>query len=135
MTDVEHLDVSNYERALETLREALAKGRLSDLERDGAIQRYECTFELAWKMMRKALMAMGRADVSASPNPILRDACEEELIEDVKLWFGFLEARNLGTHIYSEKEAESVHRAAKAFLPHAERLLKRLKGLKDSGDR
>lgn len=130
MVDIENLDVSSYEKALKTLEDAIKKGDLSELERDGTIQRFEYTFELAWKMMRKALLALGRAEVSASPKPVIRDAVEEGLIDDVKQWFAFLESRNLSTHIYSQQEAESVYRSAKTFLPYALLLLKKLKGLK-----
>lgn len=129
MTGTKELDTSSYEHALETLKTALSKGSLSDLERDGTIQRFEYTFELAWKMMRKTLLALGRSEVSASPKPIIRSAAEEGLIDDVESWFGFLEARNLSTHLYSEAEAEAVFKAAKAFLPHAERLLTKLTGV------
>ncbi|MBI2092107.1 MAG: nucleotidyltransferase substrate binding protein [Deltaproteobacteria bacterium] len=91
---MKELDFTGYENALKTLKTAIKKSRLNELERDGAIQRFEYTFELAWKMIRKALLAMGRAEVSSSPRPIFRDALEEGLIEDIKNWFAFLEARN-----------------------------------------
>ncbi|MBI2341117.1 MAG: nucleotidyltransferase substrate binding protein [Deltaproteobacteria bacterium] len=127
---MKELDFTGYENALKTLKTAIKKSRLNELERDGAIQRFEYTFELAWKMIRKALLAMGRAEVSSSPRPIFRDALEEGLIEDIKNWFAFLEARNLSTHIYNEDEAENVYNSAKEFLPYAEELLKKLKELK-----
>ena len=130
MVAIEKLDFSSFENAIKTLKSALAKDSLSDLERDGVIQRYEYTFELAWKMMRKTLLALGRNDISASPKPVLRDAMEEGLIEDIQKWFAFLEARNLSTHIYDPDEAERVYQSAKEFLTHAEKLLQKLKGQK-----
>ena len=130
MVKLEDLDFSNFEKAVGTLADALSKESLSDLERDGVIQRFEYTFELAWKMARKTLMALGRTEVSGSPKPVLRDAQEENLITDIEKWFSFLEARNLSTHIYSQEEAENVHTVAKEFLPYAKQLLKTLKGLK-----
>lgn len=130
MVAIERLDFSGFEGALKTLRSALTKDPLSELERDGAIQRFEHTFELSWKMMRRSLIALGRNDVSASPKPVLRDALEEGLIDDVQEWFGFLEARNLSTYIYNQDEAQRVFKAAQDFLPRAEVLLKKLKGLK-----
>lgn len=130
MVTIEELDLTNFEKAISTLREAVTGKSLSDLERDGAIQRFEYTFEMAWKTIRRALIALGRSDVSASPKPIIRDAVEEGFIDNAKLWFGFLEARNITTHIYDQAEAETVFEAAKQFLPHAERLLDKLKGLK-----
>jgi nucleotidyltransferase substrate binding protein (TIGR01987 family) len=130
MVGIEKLDFSSFEGAVKTLRFALAKDSLSDLERDGAIQRFEYTFELAWKMMRRVLIALGRNDVSASPKPVFRDAVEEGLIKDANEWFAFLEARNLSTHIYNQDEAKRVFKAAQDFLPKADSLLKKLKALK-----
>lgn len=130
MTHVKDLDFSSFEKAVATLQEAVGREPANDLERDGVIQRFEYTFELAWKMMRKVLMSLGRVDVSASPKPVIRDAEGEGMVEDVKKWFFFLEARNLSTHIYNQKEAESIYKAAKEFLPYAERLLTKLKGMK-----
>lgn len=128
--DIKNLDFENFENALKTLEQALSKDNLSELERDGVIQRFEYTFELAWKMIRKTLVALGRNDVSSSPKPVLRSAMEEGLIGDVKKWFGFLEARNLSTHIYSQEESDKVFNAAKDFLQAATGLLKQLKDLK-----
>ena len=50
--------VENYRRAVERLREALsdlAQNPDSTVIRDGVIQRFEFTFELAWKSLREYL--------------------------------------------------------------------------------
>lgn len=41
----------NFERAFRLLREAFEKdpSQMSDLEKEGVVQRFEYTFELAWK--------------------------------------------------------------------------------------
>lgn len=130
MIDLKDLDFRNFEHALKTLEEALSRNNLNELERDGVIQRFEYTFELAWKMMRKTLIALGRGNVSSSPKPIFRDAMEEGLIGDVKKWFTFLEARNLSTHIYNQDESDKVFNVAKEFLPVAIKVLNKLKKLK-----
>ena len=126
MIELGEIDFTNFENAINTLEEALSKNKINDLERDGVIQRFEYTFELSWKLVRKILVAFGRSVVSSSPKPILRSALEEGFIDDVGKWFAFLEARNMSTHIYSEKESEKVFNAAKEFLPEAKKLLKRL---------
>jgi len=130
MVEIKDLDLSSFEKAIKSLRSAISKTELSELERDGVIQRFEYTFELAWKTIRRVLIAMGRSDVSSSPKPIFRDAFEEGHIEDVELWFKFLEARNLTTHIYNSVQAEKVVKVAKEFLPNVEKLLKKIKDLK-----
>jgi hypothetical protein len=64
-----------------SLKTACSAPPSSDLERDGTIHRFEKTFDLAWKTIRKALIAAGRADLEGSPRPILRAAREDGLIE------------------------------------------------------
>ncbi|MBU4485086.1 nucleotidyltransferase substrate binding protein [bacterium] len=130
MVNIQDLDLTNFEKALGTLKKALEVKKLSDLERDGAIQRFEYTFEIAWKTMRKVLLALGRSEVSSSPKPIIRDAQEEGLIESAELWFGFLEARNLSTHIYDQAEADFVFGVLKDFPPYVEKLLQKIRKLK-----
>lgn len=125
MTD--KIDLSSLETALVTLRDSLKRPPANLLERDGVIQRFEYTFELSWKMIRKVLLAMGRIDVSASPKPLLRDAHQEHFLEDIEKWFGFLEARNQTSHIYDSKIAEKVYRAAQEFAPYGEALLEKLR--------
>lgn len=126
MVSKEKIDFSSLQQALASLKQALEKAPDDDLERDGVIQRFEYTFELCWKMIRRVLIALGRAEVSASPRPLLRDAAEEHLIDDVEVWFEFLEARNLTTHTYDQSQAERVFEMAQKFPTHAELLLQRL---------
>ena len=117
---------ATFRKALATLEVAFAKPPANDLERDCAIQRFEYTFELAWKSARKQLIWFGRADVSGSPKPILRAAHEEGLLEDIEAWLGFVEARTVTSHAYDQGLAQEVYDAAERFLPQARELLARL---------
>ncbi|MBI2605125.1 MAG: nucleotidyltransferase substrate binding protein [Deltaproteobacteria bacterium] len=115
------------EKALDSLKKAVATAPKNELERDGVIQRFEYTFEMAWKSIRKCLFELGRKEVSSSPKPVLRDALEENLISDIQQWFEFLEARNFTSHTYNELSANEVYSRAKDFPPVAETLLEKLK--------
>jgi nucleotidyltransferase substrate binding protein (TIGR01987 family) len=117
------LDFTPFERALLSLQEAQAQPPRNDLERDGVIQRFEYTFELSWKSIRKALVFLGRTEVSGSPRPLFRDALEERLINNVEPWFAYLEARNTTSHIYNRDQAEKVFNAIQGFAAHAQALL------------
>ncbi len=63
---------NQYQKALSQLREAvdLARQRpLTDLERHGLIQAFECTHELAWRVMKDFRRAVGRAACTAHETP------------------------------------------------------------------
>ena len=125
--ELKEFDLSPLESALSSLKEAFENPPRNDLERDGAIQRFEFTFELSWKVIRKFLKSLGRHEISGSPKPLFRDALEEGLIDQIEEWFEFLEARNLTSHIYSKKQAEKVYTMAKNFPPFVEKLLQQIK--------
>lgn len=117
------LDFTPLARALQSLKEAQAQPPRNELERDGVIQRFEYTFELCWRGIRKALLFLGRAEVSGSPKPLLRDALQEHFIHDIEAWFAYLEARHATSHIYNRDQAEKVFNAIQGFSEHAEALL------------
>ncbi len=79
---------------------------VNDLARDGAIQRFEYTFELSWKTMRRFLRGKG-SEVN-HPRDVFREAAAEGFIADPVPWFTFLEMRNKSTHIYKREVAEQV---------------------------
>lgn len=112
--------------ALKKFEEAIQKVTVSELERDGVIQRFEYTFELCWKSIRKLLLELGRESVSFSPKPIFRDAHQEQLISDIDIWFQFIDARNRSSHTYNKKTAQQVFNDIQDFGIHARKLLENL---------
>lgn len=127
-----NIDFTALENALVTFEEAIKRGPTSDLERDGTIQRFEYTFELCWKSIRKILLALGRESVSSSPKPIFRDAHQENLIKDIDVWFRYIDARNRSSHTYNKATAEKVFNDIQDFATHARNLLENLNAkLKD----
>jgi nucleotidyltransferase substrate binding protein (TIGR01987 family) len=98
----------NYKKALKRLNEAveLSKQRdLSLLEKQGLIQAFEFTHELAWKLLKDYLEYQGYQDIKGSRDAI-RKAFEVGLIEDGKLWMNSIEARNFTSHAYDESIIE-----------------------------
>ncbi|MBT4791106.1 MAG: nucleotidyltransferase [Halobacteriovoraceae bacterium] len=112
--------------ALNTFEQAMLSPPKSELERDGVIQRFEYTFELCWKSIRKLLLELGRQDVSSSPKPLFRDAHQENLIGNIDTWFKYIDARNRTSHTYNQKTAEQVYDDIKAFGLDARALLEKL---------
>jgi len=114
--------------AVASLAEALARPQEDDVVRDAVVKRFEYTFELAWKLMRRILET--EYDLSESDRltkkDLFRQAQEVGLISSPEVWFEYLTARNRTSHEYSEDAAEEVSEAAGKFLPDAQALLAEL---------
>ena len=101
----------NYKKALATVKNAveLADSReLSDLEKQGFIQGFEFTFELAWNVMKDYLEEQGITDIIGSKNAI-RHAFNNALIDDGETWLEMVNARNISLHTYDEETAEKLY--------------------------
>ena len=105
----------NFKRALSVLKSAVelaAERELSDLEKQGTIQGFEFTFELAWNVMKNYLEEQGIYGIIGSKNAI-RQAFDKELIEDGEIWMDMVKDRNLASHVYDEATAEHLFFAIK----------------------
>lgn len=102
--------LANYERALAQLVDAveLAHARpLSDLERQGLIQAFEFTHELAWNVMKDYFAYQGNSALTGSRDAV-REAFSKGLIEDGEGWMEMIRSRNQTSHTYNEKVAEEI---------------------------
>ncbi|MGO8839023.1 MAG: nucleotidyltransferase substrate binding protein [Limisphaerales bacterium] len=108
----------NYEKALLLLREAMADiESLSDLEKEGAVQRFEFTVELAWKTLKDYLEHSGVALAQITPKNVVKQAFSAKIIRDGQLWIDMLDCRNLMSHNYDEKILNQAVRKMSGFLP------------------
>ena len=120
-------------RALASLKRALARSLSAPEDeelRDACIQRFEYTFELAWKMMRRRLIADGEspADVDAlSKRALFRDAQKRGWIKNAVRWFGYLDGRNKTSQTYDTQVAAEVAAQAHLFARDAQALLAALR--------
>lgn len=118
---MDKLDFSAFAKALSTVEKALQTKPANDLERDGAIQRFEYTLELTWKTGQKLLKQIGIT--SNSPKSVFRDLAQQGLIEDAQIWLDFVDARNRTSHIYEETVANDVYTSVTPFYAAAKKLL------------
>lgn len=120
-----------FERALNSLEEGLRDPGLHSnvLLRDGVIQRFEYTFELAWKMIQRVLGILGQMEEEKlmSKKDLFRLAAQKGLLTDPEAWFVFLEARNESAHLYNAVVAERLFKVAQDFASPARELLATLK--------
>jgi nucleotidyltransferase substrate binding protein (TIGR01987 family) len=109
--------LQNFERALKLLEEALARPscELSDLEKEGLIQRFEYTYELAWKCLKDYLVHTGVTLPAVTPLHTVREAFAARLIPDGDVWIDMIEKRNLTSHVYHEEVAVEVVTAIEEF--------------------
>jgi len=95
----------NYERAFNLLRSALETRSLeqfSDLELEGLIQRFEFSFELAWKTMKDYLEDSGLEIVPVTPKSVIKEAYAAKVIDDGQGWIDMMLERNLLSHSYDD---------------------------------
>lgn len=102
--------LSNYSKALVELQSAidLSKMRsLTRLEKQGLIQCFEYTHELAWKTLKDFLEAQGSTEIFGSRDAT-REAFKLGLLSDGEIWMEMIKSRNLTSHIYDEATVNEI---------------------------
>ena len=101
---------ANFQSALAQLKDGVDTFNsrdLSLLEKQGLIQAFEFTHELAWNVLKDYFEYQGNFNIKGS-----RDASREgfkyALINDGNLWMQMIETRNLTSHIYDKQTAEDI---------------------------
>jgi len=129
----EKLDLTPLENAVNRLAEGLTRYEkdITDTQiRDGLIQRFEFSYEISHKMLKRHLEA-------ASPTPeqfdgmafsdLIRSGNEQGvLLGDWSKWRSYREMRSKTSHTYDEGVAIEVVQGIPAFLDEARYLLKQL---------
>lgn len=100
------LALEQYEKALMRLHEVLQLDE-TPIVRDALIQRFEFTFETAWKAAFRWLRARG-ADVAEEAFAVLPRAFANRLLSDEGAWNQLRKMRNLTSHTYHEPYAVQV---------------------------
>lgn len=107
----------NYRKALRLLGQAVKivsqrvneDEAVEDLLKEGLIQRFEYTHELAWKVMKDYAEYQGYTDIRGSRDAF-RKAFEMGIITD-KRWMESIADRNLTSHNYDDETAEAIYEA------------------------
>ena len=97
--------LQNFSRAFKLLREIVeAHDDLTALEaivKEGTIQRFEYTFELAWKTLKDKMEADGLELERISPRYVFKTAYQSKYIDDIDGWLKMAGDRNLMSHTYN----------------------------------
>jgi nucleotidyltransferase substrate binding protein (TIGR01987 family) len=138
------LELDQLRRSLEALSALLAVSEnqtrmeeLSEVERDGlrsgAIQKFEITYELAWKLIARWLNNNITAGIATGVprKELFRLAAQHGLLADIDAWMQHHEARNATAHLYDEEKAAFVYHRVTHFAHDARRLLAELDARND----
>ena len=100
-------------KATARLQEALNVENVTDVVIDGALHRFEFTFELAWKTMKDYLEYVGLIQKTGSPREVLQNAYQNDLIDNGEDWIEMMLSRNTLSHLYDEDESREIYEKIK----------------------
>lgn len=94
----------NFDRAVLLLREPIERDvtTLSNLEKEGTIQRFEFAVELAWKTLKDYMEYEGKVIAPVTPRSVIKEAFAARIISDGQVWVDMLDHRNLLARTYDE---------------------------------
>ena len=119
-----------FERALERFRIVVAERDRwvaegnGDIVLDVAVKRFEFTYEMAWKALKRFLDYLG-IDARA-PRPVFKEAYAQGLLPNEQVWLDMIEMRNLSSHVYDEQEISQILSELERYLAAFDSLLKQL---------
>ena len=100
--------IENFEKALAKLKQAFLE-EPTELVIDGTLQRYEFTFELAWKTIKDYLEYNGIISDISSPRNVIQQAFQSKIIKNGDIWIQMMLDRNLLSHLYDEQKSREVY--------------------------
>lgn len=106
----------NFNKAFSKLNEAIqlsTSESLSELEVEGLIQRFEYTYELAWKTLQDLIKKKGFIGISG-PGAVLNQAFELGLIDNPEGWRRLKKSRELTSHTYDSGTAKEIYNDIKS---------------------
>jgi nucleotidyltransferase substrate binding protein (TIGR01987 family) len=124
----------NFSKALSQLAEAVdlaGQRELSKLEKQGMIQAFEFTHELAWNTLKDFLENRGVQNIFGSKDAT-REAFKSGLLENGETWMDMIKSRNQTTHTYDEATVlEIVDAITDAYFTEFNALQARLNKLRE----
>ncbi|MCH7401060.1 nucleotidyltransferase substrate binding protein [Belliella kenyensis] len=81
---------------------------LDEIIKEGLIQRFEYTHELAWNVMKDYATFQGNPNIGGSRDAT-REAFQLKLVSDGKVWMEMIGSRNKTSHTYNEETADEIY--------------------------
>lgn len=132
---MENLDISALKNAHKSLKEVIEvykQDKNNSIFRDSMIQRFEYTYSLSLKMLKRYFSKSAFASENIenmSFNEMIRNANKMGLLKNnLEIWNDYRLKRNLTSHTYDEKTALEVVSIIEDFSSEIEFLIEKLVG-------
>jgi nucleotidyltransferase substrate binding protein (TIGR01987 family) len=123
---MQNMKIEKFFKSLDSFKDVLNTHiEEQDVLRDATIQRFEFTFELAWKMLKDIYWQEGIQ--LNSPKEVFKHAFSSGLIKDEKIWLNMLQDRNLTSHTYNEDLSKDVFASLPLYLEEFLKLKEQIK--------
>lgn len=103
---------NNFKKAFSLLSEVIESNedicKLELIVKEGIVQRFEYTFELAWKTLKDKMIEDGLAIDKISPKYVFKLAFQTQYVDDISLWLEMINDRNLMSHTYDFSTFDNV---------------------------
>jgi nucleotidyltransferase substrate binding protein (TIGR01987 family) len=102
----------NFSKALERFssvvdrKKEFAENGYSDIYLDLVVKRFEFTYEMSWKAIKRYLDFIGIDCLN--PRGCFKEGFSQELLDEEDIWLDMIEMRNLSSHTYSEEEIGEI---------------------------
>lgn len=127
------LNLPSYEKVLKSLEEIILRYKKEYMDiaiRDALIQRFEYTYSLAIKMIKRYLkiaLAENEEVDTMDFNRMIREASRMGiLLNNLEIWTVYRQKRNITSHTYDEQKALEVVGVVDDFYKDAKYLLSKL---------
>ncbi len=123
----------NYKANLEVLKSAPEQDLGNEFILSGIIDKFSMQFELAWKLLQRALRYEGRLDAATgSPRGVIKAAYSTYDFIDEDAWLAMLDDRNAAEHVYDSELAKRLTDSIlMRYIPVFEDMLEQLEFLYD----
>ena len=99
--------LNHFIKAHDQLTKFIKKGTLNELEKQGLIQSFEYTYELAWNTLKDYFENQEEINLHGSRD-VFRLAFKRDLIENGETWMDMIKSRSPTSHTYNEDIAEQI---------------------------
>ncbi len=103
----------NFSKALDKFAQIVDKQQqftedgYQDIYLDLLVKRFEFTFEMSWKAIKRYLEFVG-LESCYNPRSCFKEAYQQQLLDNERVWLDMIEMRNLSSHVYDEIQVSGL---------------------------